>query len=80
MVATIDGGRKIITFVIDGVLCDGGDVREFGWGRFNRDLGNLNGSGELRIAPGLQGQLGSVRLYNRYLRTSEAVGNFQSGR
>jgi len=34
----VDGGPKIITFVVDGRLCDGGQDRQFGWGRFNPQL------------------------------------------
>jgi len=32
----------------------------------------------LRMAPSLHGELQQVRLYNRALRTSEAVGNFHA--
>ena len=75
----VDGGPKIITFVVDGVLCDGGTSRQYGWGRFSKELGDVSGSGKLQIAPSLKGQLKSIRLYGRYLRTSEAVGNFRAG-
>lgn len=74
-VITVDGGPKIITFVMDGVLCDGGDQRQFGWGRFSPNLQTPNGSPSLTIAPAVK----SLRVYNRALRTSEAVGNFQAG-
>ena len=76
----VDGGPKIISFVVDGVLCDGGQFRPFGWGRFNSNLRDINGADHLKIAPSLNGRLGALRLYDRYLRTSEAVGNFQAGR
>jgi hypothetical protein len=75
-VITVDGGPKIITFVVDGVLCDGGDQRQFGWGRFSPTLRTPHGSPTLRIARSVQ----ALRLYNRPLRTSEAVGNFRAGR
>jgi len=75
----VDGGPKIITFVVDGQLCDGGEYRQFGWGRFNPRLDNVTGSGELKIMPFLKGRLKLLRIYNRYLRTSEAVGNFKAG-
>ena len=65
--------------MVDGVLCDGGTSRQYGWGRFSKELGDVSGSGKLQIAPSLKGQLKSVRLYDRYLRTSEAVGNFRAG-
>lgn len=76
LVVTVDGGPKIITFIADGVLCDGGDERQFGWGRFSPHLRAPNSDARLKIAPGVK----SLRLYQRALRTSEAVGNFQAGR
>jgi len=77
--AIVDAGPGIITFVVDGVLCDGGVARPCGWGRYKADLGDVTGSPALRIAPSLTGQLKRLRLYNRYLRTSEAIGNFRAG-
>ena len=75
-VITVDGGPKIITFVVDGTLCDGGDQRQYGWGRFSPNLRTPTGSPTLAITPSIQ----SLRLYSRALRTSEAVGNFKAGR
>ncbi len=75
----IDGGPKIISFVVDGKFCDGGDYRQFGWGRFNPNLRGVNGAPQAKIAPALNGQLRSLRIYSRYLRTSEAVGNYRAG-
>ncbi len=74
--AIVDGGPKVITFVIDGALNDGGDKRQFGWGRFSPNLGNANGGAELRIA---STQVRRLRMYNRYLRTSEAIAAFHAG-
>ncbi|HNQ88921.1 MAG TPA: hypothetical protein PKM73_09930 [Verrucomicrobiota bacterium] len=75
VVITVDGGPKIITFVVDGTLCDGGDERQFGWGRFSPTLRAPNGSATLKMAPAVR----SLRIYNRALRTSEAVGNYRAG-
>jgi hypothetical protein len=75
----VDGGPRIITFVVDGRLCDGGDARQFGWGRFSPNLQSVNGGPLLRIAPRLEGEVLGLRLYNRSLRTSEAIGNFRAG-
>ncbi|MEN8255920.1 MAG: exo-alpha-sialidase, partial [Verrucomicrobiota bacterium] len=33
----VDGGPKTISFIVDGKFCDGGEYRQFGWGRFSRD-------------------------------------------
>jgi len=100
----VDGGPKIITFIIDGVICDGGEFRQYGWGRFSSSLTHVNSVNKQRIiapgqqggeeisptdynddtqlvqlAPSLQGDLKTLRIYNRYLRTSEVVANFKSG-
>jgi hypothetical protein len=72
----VDGGPKIITFVIDGILNDGGDSRQFGWGRFSPNLRSAAGGAELRID---RGAVQRLRIYNRYLRTSEAIANFRAG-
>lgn len=71
----VDGGPKIITFVIDGVLCDGGDSRQFGWGRFSPTLRAPNGGETVVVASSIR----SLRVYTRALRTSELVGNHRAG-
>ena len=71
LVVTVDGGPKIITVVVDGVLADGGQYRQFGWGRFSPTLRDANGSPEMRIGVTVR----ALRIYGRALRTSEAVGN-----
>jgi hypothetical protein len=80
VVAIVDGGAKIIAFVVDGQLGDGGDARAFGWARFSRDLRMIPTTKSLRLAPALRGELGTVRLYGRRLHVSEAVGHWQAGR
>ena len=76
IVAIIDGGPKVISFVIDGKLNDGGDARQFGWSRYNPNLRTPVGAAELRVGEGVVKRL---RIYNRYLRTSEAVAAFRAG-
>jgi hypothetical protein len=80
VVAIVDGGAKIIAFVVDGQLGDGGDARAFGWAKFSRDLRMIPTTKTLRLAPSLRGELGAVRLYGRRLHVSEAFGNWQAGR
>ena len=72
VVAIADAGPRIISFVVDGILCDGGQSRIQGWGRWEGILGTLLDAGELTVDPALK----SLRIYDRYLRTSEAIGNF----
>jgi len=75
IVVNIDGGPRIVTLIIDGRLCDGGEHRQFGWGRLDPKLRHANGAGTLRLGSVIR----SLRIYNRYLRTSEAVGNYRVG-
>ncbi|MBU4211403.1 MAG: hypothetical protein KKD33_02330, partial [Verrucomicrobia bacterium] len=53
VVVIVDGGPKLILFVVDGVLCDGGEHRQFGWGRYNPNLRTPQGGPALHIANGL---------------------------
>jgi len=71
----VDGGPKLILFVVDGVLCDGGTDRQFGWGRFSPHLRHVSGDKVLRIGPSVRG----LGVYDRALRVSEAIGNFRAG-
>jgi len=74
VVATLDATPKIGTMVVDGQVCDGGEAREFGWKYFDDVPGDVRGGAVLRVTP----QLNTVRVYGRYLRTSEAVSNFNA--
>ncbi len=76
LVAIVDGGPKVIGFVIDGVLNDGGEDRQYGWGRYSPHLRGVAGAPELRIGRGLE----RLRIYDRYLRTSEAIASYQGGK
>jgi hypothetical protein len=75
VVAIVDGGPKVISFVVDGRLNDGGTARQFGWGRYSPHLRGVEGCDVLRIA----GCVKRLRLYNRSLRTSEAIANYKAG-
>jgi len=78
IVAIVDGRARVICFVVDGRLCDGGAERQFGFGRFNANFKDISGSRVLQLAPNLRGQLQHVRLYDRAVRVSEAVANFHA--
>lgn len=75
VVAIADGGPGIILFVVDGRLCDGGEARQFGWGRLSPHLRSANGA---RLAVGTP-RVARLRLYGRALRVAEAIGNFRAG-
>ncbi|HBG28843.1 MAG: hypothetical protein A2Y10_03675 [Planctomycetes bacterium GWF2_41_51] len=78
IVIIVDGGPKIICFVIDGILCDGDRYRQFGWGRYNPNITDLNTGGYLYVGKSIEGYVKSLRLYNRALMINEAVGNFRA--
>jgi hypothetical protein len=65
----VDGGPKLILFVVDGILNDGGEHRQFGWGRFSPALRSANGGDTFRIASGVS----SLRIHARALRVAEAA-------
>jgi hypothetical protein len=75
VVAIVDGGPKVISFVVDGKLNDGGAFRQFGWGRYSPHLRGVEGDAHLHVGPPVK----SLRLYSRYLRTSEAIANYRAG-
>jgi len=75
IVAIVDGGPKIISFVIDGRLNDGGTARQFGWGRFSPHLRNVGPLLQLKKTPVVL----QLRVYDRSLRTAEAIANFRAG-
>lgn len=70
-----DFAPGIVDVVFDGVFCDGGDKRPFGWGRVLTNLGPVATSAPATIDAGVK----RVRLYNRALRISESVGNYHAG-
>jgi hypothetical protein len=76
----IDGGPRVITFVVDGILNDGGDTRQFGWGRFNPYHQTVSGAKEIQIGSAIHGAVKTMRIYNRALKTSEVIGNQNSGK
>lgn len=82
----VDGGPKMIAVVVDGRFCDGGEDKSFGWGRFlakmdehgnviGKNMGNVTGGPTLKLDPAIK----HLRIYDRYLRTTEVVGNFRAG-
>ncbi|AUD00646.1 exo-alpha-sialidase [Spirosoma pollinicola] len=74
----VDGGPKIISFVVDGVFNDGGDTRQFGWGRFNPQLRSAAGGPDLQIGTNLNGSIQQITVYGRAIKISEAIGNYSS--
>ncbi|MBN8711337.1 MAG: exo-alpha-sialidase [Verrucomicrobia bacterium] len=76
VVACVDGGPKILSFLVDGKFCDGGDRRQFGWGRFSTLFRGLPGPLPLSFTnPGLE-SLRCLRIYPRSLLSAEVEALF----
>lgn len=73
----VDGGPGIIMFVTDGILNDGGEDRQFGWGRFNPYLQDVNGAGLCTIGQDLTGQVKYLAIYTKALTVTEAIRNYR---
>ena len=76
----LDNGPRIIQFVVNGKVCDGGTFRQFGWGRYKADLGRFELSNVLtrRLAaenPEATRGYYHLTIYNRPLLNAEVVGN-----
>ena len=75
--AIVDGGPKVVSFVIDGRLCDGGDARQFGWGRYSPTLMHARGLASPRVAND-SGVL-KWEVHPRALKTFEVIERFLGG-
>jgi hypothetical protein len=78
VVFVVDGGPKIITVLVNGVVCDGGKERQYGWGRFNPYFRDANGAVAGKVAPDWDGEVSLIRIYGRALFAAEAVANFEA--
>jgi hypothetical protein len=76
VVIIADANAQLLSVVVDGFHCNGGKDRPFGWTRWRGTMGDVAGSGKLQVGPSVS----HLRIYDRYLRTSEAVANFHAGR
>ncbi|WP_218033209.1 hypothetical protein [Cyclobacterium qasimii] len=76
----IDGGPNIIAFVTDGRFNDGGEHRQFGWGRFSPYFNSPEGSSTLLLGPSMSGELSYLRVFDRALMVLEALTSQRFGR
>ena len=79
----VDNGPGIIQFVIDGIVCNGRDFRQYGWGRFEANMEDFGFDnieiGELDRGPfRTEGRLTNLRIYNRALMNTELIGNHRN--
>lgn len=74
----IDGGPCIMTTVVNGKFCDGGRMRHKGWCWFDAGFKQLDMLNEICLN-NLKGGVVKMCIYNRYLTTTEAIGNYRFG-
>lgn len=80
VVFIVDGASKIVSIVVDGVLSDGSaDTRPYGWGRIHPYMKDINDTRKCVLNSSFRGEVNRMRVYNRYLRTSEAIANYRAG-
>jgi hypothetical protein len=77
IVFVVDGGPDVISVIVDGLLCDGGNTGRQGWGRFSRELLDVNGAAKMQLASSGKLKMKRLLIYDRYLRTSEAIGRYR---
>ena len=73
-----DFRAKVIMFVADGVLSDGGNYRPFGWGRIDKEMKDVS-TEWLRIDKNRKSITG-VQFFNRPLMVTEVIGNYRAWR
>lgn len=73
-----DFRSKVIMFITDGKLSDGGNYRGFGWGRIDKEMKDVS-TDWLKIDKNRKSITG-VQFYDRPLMVTEAIGNYRAWR
>ena len=81
----VDAGPSIVTALVDGRLCDGGDATPTyatkGWEQYQPTiLGRVDGGGQVQIGPDYSGVIRSLRVYATALTHTEVIGNQRADR
>ena len=66
----VDNGPNMISMVVDGKLCDGGESRQYGWSRFEPYIGLIRIPERMHVNGTIVRSLG---FYKRPVRISEAI-------
>jgi hypothetical protein len=67
VVINIDGGPRVVSFIVNGQFCDGGKYRQFGWQRFSPYFRHVNWSEKWTVS-----NVDQLKVYDRILMTAEA--------
>ena len=80
----VDAGPSLITMVVDGRLCNGGNSTSYdakGWAQYQPAvLGAVDAGAKVQVGPNFSGVIGSLRLYGTALRHTEVLGNQRADR
>lgn len=68
VVVNIDGGPRVVSFIVNGRFCDGAEYRQFGWQRFSPYFRHVNWSEKWTVE-----NVGQIKLYDRVLMTAESL-------
>ena len=71
----VDAGSGILSMVVDDILCDGGSYTPQGWVYVGRKMGVIPTGGAIAVG----GSVRRLRLWDRYLRVSEAIAVWRAG-
>ena len=81
---TVDNGPGIIQFVVNGIVCNGRDFRQYGWTHFNADIKDIDfnhiKTGEFSRGQGVRfpAKLIYLRIYNEPLMNTLIIGNHRN--
>ena len=79
MAVVLDAGARLVTFFVDGILCDGGGQSLTGWWWTTFGMGRITGGQNVTISSGIQAAAVSEGLiYSRTLYTSELVAYYRA--
>ena len=79
VVCIVDPGPRVVMWVINGRLSDGGKERVSGWTHYSTELKDIARTPAVFVSPKLRGTIRLMRYYDRALSVSEAISNFQHG-
>ena len=80
---SVDGFARVIAAITNGIFNDGGSTRPQGWAHLGSYV-DLTGAGDIEVVDGASEcmidarAVKLLRVYNRYLLTSEAIGNWRA--
>jgi hypothetical protein len=75
IVINVDGGPMIVSFVVNGHFCDGGEHRQFGWMRISRQFRHINWVSTWSLGDDNY-TVNRLKVHARVLMAAEAIHNF----